>query len=207
MEKKGILTIVSGFSGVGKGTIMGKLLEEYPNEYCLSISATTRAPRTGEQDGVNYFFKTKEQFEEMIKEDQLLEYAQYVNNYYGTPKDFVLGNLSRGINVILEIEMQGALKIKEKYPESLLIFVAPDTASVLYDRLTGRGTETKEQIENRLKRASEEADYMKSYDYIVINDEVERATQEIHQIITNERDRVMRRADFIAKLTEELHRL
>ena len=203
MKEQGILTIVSGFSGVGKGTIREHLLKEHPQEYCLSISATTRAPRTGEVDGVNYFFISKEQFEAMIREDKLLEYAQYVDNYYGTPKSFVVDKLNQGINVILEIEMQGALKIKQQYPEALLIFVAPTRASDLAFRLQKRGTETPEQISNRLKRAAQETVYMKDYDYVVINDVVERATREIHEIITNEKDRVLRRGDFIEALTRE----
>lgn len=205
MNKQGILTIISGFSGVGKGTIVARLLEKYPQEYCLSISATTRAPRTGEVEGVNYFYTSRENFEEMIREGQLLEYACYVDNYYGTPKKFVLEKLNQGINVILEIEMQGALKMKQQYPEALLIFVAPEKASDLEERLRGRATETEEQIYSRLKRAAEEAVFMKDYDYVVVNDQVERATGEIHEIITNERDRVPRRGDFIEMLTQELN--
>lgn len=204
MKKQGILTIISGFSGVGKGTIVNRLMEKYPADYCLSISATTRAPRVGDVDGVNYFFLTREQFESMIEADELLEYAQYVNNYYGTPKKFVVDKLNEGINVILEIEMQGALKIKEQYPDTLLIFVAPEEASVLETRLRGRGTETEEQIQNRLERAAEEAVYMKDYEYIVINDVLERAVDEIHQIITNEHDKVIRRTDFINNLSNNL---
>ena len=204
MKKQGILTIVSGFSGVGKGTLMQRLLEEYPGEYCLSVSATTRAPRAGEIDGVNYFFVSKEQFETMIREDRLIEYAQYVDNYYGTPKDFVVEKLSQGINVILEIEMQGALKMKQNYPRSLLIFVVPEKAADLEARLRGRGTEPEEVIRSRLRRAAQETVYMKDYDYLVVNDQVERATRQIHEIITNERDRVLRRGDFIEKLTQEL---
>lgn len=207
MKQQGILTIVSGFSGVGKGTIMGRLLEEHPHEYCLSVSATTRAPRNGEVDGVNYFFVSRDQFESMIRENKLLEYAQYVDNYYGTPKDFVVDRLNQGINVILEIEMQGALKIKQQYPEALLIFVAPTKASDLADRLSGRGTETLEQINSRLARAAQETVYMKDYDYIVVNDVIERATQEIHEIITNEKDRVVRRTEFIDVLTQDLKML
>ncbi len=207
MKKQGILTIISGFSGVGKGTIVSRLLEKHPQDYCLSISATTRAPREGEADGVNYFFVSKSDFETMIREDRLLEYAQYVNNYYGTPKDFVLEKLGQGIHVILEIEMQGAKKIKEQYPETLMLFVAPPKAQDLKERLIGRGTESSEQISSRLARAAEEAVYMKDYEYIVVNDEVERAVDEIHQIITNEQDRVVRRGDFIRELSQELKEL
>lgn len=207
MKQQGILTIVSGFSGVGKGTIMARLLEEHPQDYCLSISATTRAPRTGEADGVNYFFVTKDQFETMIREGKLLEYAQYVDNYYGTPKEFVLDKLNRGVNVILEIEMQGALKIKKQYPQALLIFVAPTRASDLAERLHNRGTETPQQIDSRLKRAALETVYMKDYDYVIVNDVIERAVREIHEIITNEKDRVVRRTAFIDALTQDLKAL
>lgn len=205
MKKQGILTIISGFSGVGKGTIVNRLLQEHQDQYCLSISATTRTPRTGEADGVNYFFVSREAFESMIVKGELLEYAQYVDNYYGTPKKFVVDKLNQGINVILEIEMQGALKMKQQYPEALLIFVAPTKASDLEERLRGRATETEEQIHNRLVRAAQEAEFMKHYDYIVVNDTVDRATQEIHEIIINERDRVPRRKDFIDALNRDLN--
>lgn len=205
MKKQGILTIISGFSGVGKGTIVNRLLEGHPDQYCLSISATTRAPRTGEADGVNYFFVSRDAFESMISNGELLEYAQYVDNYYGTPKKFVVDKLDQGINVILEIEMQGALKMKQQYPEALLIFVAPTKAADLEARLRGRATETEEQIHNRLVRAAQEAEFMKDYDYIVVNDTVDRATQEIHEIIINERDRVPRRRDFIEALNRDLN--
>ena len=149
---KGILIVVSGFAGAGKGTIMIKLISEYP-DYALSVSATSRAPRPGEQDGVNYFFKTRSEFEDMIVRDEFLEYAEYVGNYYGTPKAFVDQKLSEGKNVLLEIEIQGAMQIKGKYPEALLVFVMPPSAEELKNRLTKRGTETPEVIEKRMKRA------------------------------------------------------
>ncbi len=207
MKKQGILTIISGFSGVGKGTIVSRLLEKYPNDYCLSISATTRPPREGEKDGVNYFFVSKPDFEKMIRENLLLEYAQYVDNYYGTPKDFVLDQLAKGVHVILEIEMQGAKKIKAQYPQTLMIFVAPPKASDLKARLTGRGTESQEQIKNRLARAAQETVYMEDYEYIVVNDQVERVVDEIHQIIANEQDRTQRQGEFISQLTKELNQM
>ena len=156
MEQEGILIVVAGFSGSGKGTIMKELLQRYDN-YALSISATTRQPREGEVDGREYFFKTREEFEKMIAKDELIEYAKYVNNYYGTPKAYVQEQLHAGKDVILEIEIQGALKVKEKFPETLLLFVTPPTASELKKRLVGRGTESMEVIEQRMLRACEEA--------------------------------------------------
>ena len=151
MNNKGILIVVSGFSGAGKGTIMKALLNKYDN-YALSISATTRNPREGEVDGREYFFKTREEFEKMIAKDELIEYAKYVNNYYGTPKAYVEEQLADGKDVILEIEIQGALKVKEKFPETLLLFVTPPSAAELRSRLVGRGTETMEVIEQRMAR-------------------------------------------------------
>ena len=172
MNKEGILIVVSGFSGAGKGTIMKALLERYDN-YALSISATTRNPRPGEEEGKAYFFKTTEEFEKMIAKDDLIEYAMYVGNYYGTPKAYVEEQLCAGKDVILEIEIQGALKVKEKFPNTLLLFVTPPSAEELRKRLEGRGTETQEVIDGRMKRAIEEAEYMDQYDYLVVNDELD----------------------------------
>ena len=172
MNKEGILIVVSGFSGAGKGTIMKALLERYDN-YALSISATTRNPRPGEEEGKAYFFKTTEEFEKMIAQDDLIEYAMYVGNYYGTPKAYVEEQLRAGKDVILEIEIQGALKVKEKFPNTLLLFVTPPSAEELRKRLEGRGTETQEVIDGRMKRAIEEAEYMDQYDYLVVNDELD----------------------------------
>ena len=156
---KGILVVVSGFSGAGKGTVMKRLMEKY-DDYALSVSATTRKPRPGEEDGREYFFRTRDEFEKLIEEDALLEYAQYVENYYGTPRSYVEEQLQAGRNVILEIEIQGAMKIKEKIPEALLVFVTPPTVEELERRLTGRGTETAQVIADRLARAGEEAEGM-----------------------------------------------
>ena len=160
---KGILVVVSGFSGAGKGTVMKRLLEKY-KDYALSVSATTRNPREGEVDGREYFFRTKEEFEKLIEEDALIEYAQYVGNYYGTPRSYVEEQLSQGKNVILEIEIQGAMKVKEKIPEALLVFVTPPTVEELKNRLVGSGTETEDDIADRLARAAEEAEGMGEYD-------------------------------------------
>jgi len=202
MNKEGILIVVSGFSGAGKGTIMKALLERYDN-YALSISATTRNPRPGEEEGKAYFFKTTEEFEKMIAKDDLIEYAMYVGNYYGTPKAYVEEQLRAGKDVILEIEIQGAMKIKEKIPEALLVFVTPPTVEELERRLTGRGTETAQVIADRLARASEEAEGMGQYDYILVNDTVEECVDHLHQIIVSEHSRVSRNAEFIADIQKQ----
>ena len=203
-KNKGILTVVSGFSGAGKGTIMKELLKQHPDTYALSISATTRNPRPGETDGVEYFFRTREEFEKMIAEDALIEYAQYVGNYYGTPKAYVEEQLLAGKNVILEIEIQGALKVKEKFPETLLLFVTPPSAEELKNRLVGRGTETMDVVASRLNRANEEAEGIEQYDYLVINDVLEDAVEEVHQIIQNEHYRVSRNETSIEMMRNEL---
>lgn len=204
MEKKGILTVVSGFSGAGKGTIMKQLLEEHPDTYALSISATTRAPRTGERHGKEYFFVSKEEFERMIREDELIEYAQYVNNYYGTPKDYVQRQLGQGKDVILEIEIQGALKVKEAYPDTLLLFVSPPNAEELKNRLVDRGTEEKSVIDMRLSRAWQEAQGVEKYDYFVINDDLSECVQQVHSIIQNEHARAVRNQALIETIRTEL---
>ena len=179
---RGVLVVVSGFSGAGKGTIMKSLMAKYDN-YALSVSATTRNPRPGEEDGREYFFRTREEFEEMIRQDQLIEYAQYVENYYGTPKAYVEEQLSQGRDVILEIEIQGARKIKKKFPEAVLVFVTAPSMEVLRERLVGRGTETAEVIHQRLARAAQECAYMDQYDYIVINDDLNVCVEQIHGLI------------------------
>lgn len=199
---KGVLTVVSGFSGAGKGTVMKRLLEKYKN-YALSISVTTRKPREGERDGVEYFFRTREEVEEMIQHDQLLEHAEYVGNYYGTPRFYVEEMLSQGKNVILEIEIQGAMKIKEKIPETVLVFVTPPTIEELRSRLTGRGTETADVIASRLRRAAEESEGMNDYDYILINDQVEDCVDQLHQIILSECCRAQRNEELINTIQEE----
>ena len=203
MNKEGILIVVSGFSGAGKGTIMKALLERYDN-YALSISATTRNPRPGEEEGKAYFFKTTEEFEKMIAQDDLIEYAMYVGNYYGTPKAYVEEQLCAGKDVILEIEIQGALKVKEKFPNTLLLFVTPPGAEELRKRLEGRGTETQEVIDGRMKRAIEEAEYMDQYDYLVVNDELDVCVEEMHHLIQGEHERCFRNQTFIEHMKREL---
>ncbi len=199
---KGVLTVVSGFSGAGKGTVMKRLIQKY-DDYALSISVTTRNPREGERDGIEYFFKTKEEVESMIENDEFLEYARYVDNYYGTPRFYVEEMLAKGKNVILEIEIQGAMQIKAKNPEAVLVFVTPPSFEELRNRLVGRGTETADVIESRLRRASEEAEGMLSYDYILVNDQVEDCVDRLHQIILSERARAQRNEEFINTIQQE----
>lgn len=203
MNHKGILIIISGFSGAGKGTLVKKLLQTYDN-YALSISMTTRQPREGERDGVEYFFRNKEQFEQTIAEDGLIEYACYCGNYYGTPKAYVEEQLAAGKDVILEIEIQGALKVKEQFPESLLLFVTPPSAAELERRLVGRGTESQEVINKRLARASEESEGIEAYDYIVVNDNLDVCVEEVHRLVDAARRAPVRREAFIKEIREEL---
>ena len=202
MNKRGILAIISGFSGAGKGTVVNKLLEK--DNYAVSISATTRKPRQGEVDGKNYFFKSRDEFENMIENNQLIEYAEYVGNYYGTPRDYVFKKLEEGYDVILEIEMQGALKVKEKFPETALIFITPPSAGELKKRLVGRGTETIEQIDKRMSRAVDECDYMNKYDYIVVNDDLDECVDEIHRLLQSIHNAKENQSELIEKITEEL---
>ena len=206
MNHQGILVVVSGFSGAGKGTLMKELLKRYDN-YALSISATTRAPREGDTDGKEYFFVTKEQFEKMRDERKLIEYAQYVNNYYGTPKEYVEQKMAEGKDVILEIEIQGALKVKKRFPDALLLFVTPPSAEELRRRLVGRGTETLEVINARLARAAEEASGMEAYDYLLINDDLDRCVEEMHQLIQLQHRKTSYHLDFLSKMREDLYHL
>ncbi|MDD6442379.1 MAG: guanylate kinase [bacterium] len=205
-HNRGILIVVSGFSGAGKGTLMKRLLETYDN-YALSVSATTRSPRPGEIDGKEYFFKSVDEFEKMIAQDELIEYAKYVNNYYGTPKDYVMQQLEAGKDVILEIEIQGALKVREKYPDTLLLFVTPPSAKELKERLVGRGTETMDVIESRMKRAVEESEGVEAYDYLIINDDLETCVKEMHHVIQSEHNKVSRCNAMIEQIRKELQEI
>lgn len=202
MKKLGVLSVISGFSGVGKGTIVKKLVAE--EDYALSISATSRAPREGEVHGREYFFLTRDEFHSMIESDGLIEWAEYVNNFYGTPREYVGERLAEGKDVILEIEPQGALKIKEKYPEAVLIFIVPPNAKELENRLIGRGTEEADTIKKRLKRAAEETEYIDNYEYIVVNDNLDDAVRDIHHIIQAASHKKDRAGDFIEALTDDL---
>ena len=203
MNKKGVLTVISGFSGSGKGTVVNKLLNDYKDEYSLSISATTRQPRVGEEDGKHYFFVTREQFEEKIKSFGLIEWAEYVGNYYGTPREYVENKLAEGKNVILEIEMQGGLQIKKQCPEAVLIFMVPPSASELRDRLIKRGTEDLITINKRLERASAEIEYISDYDYIVINNDINICADEIHSIIKAEHNKVKKNSELIETIKND----
>jgi guanylate kinase len=184
-EKQGLLIVLSGPSGVGKGTVCSALRQRMP-ELIYSISATTRKPREGEVDGVNYFFKSKDQFEHMIYHGDLLEWAEYVGNYYGTPAQFVKETIAAGKDIILEIEVQGALKVKQNFPEGVFVFLTPPSLSELKDRITKRGTETEESIRNRMEVGVEEIKLMEQYDYAVINDTIDQACKRIQAIVTAE---------------------
>ncbi|MCR5357645.1 MAG: guanylate kinase [Lachnospiraceae bacterium] len=179
---KGILFIISGFAGSGKGTIVKELLKRYDN-YALSVSATTRAPRPGEEHGRDYFFVSHEEFEKMIDSGGLLEYAEYVGNYYGTPCQYVDEKLSEGKDVILEIEQQGALQIKRKRPDALLMFVMPPSVQEVYNRLKKRGTETEEVILKRMRQGAKEAEVIDEYDFLIINDELDKCVADVHNTI------------------------
>lgn len=203
MKKQGTLVVVSGFAGTGKGTVMKELLNRY-DSYALSISATTRNPRPGEVDGREYFFKTKEEFEQMIQDNEFVEYACYVGNYYGTPKKYVQEQLAAGKDVILEIEIQGALNIKSQFPDALLLFIAPPSADVLKQRLVGRGTETEEVIEQRLARAVEESKGIEHYDYLVVNDNLDECVENVHQMIQSAGWKMSRRAADVENLRKQI---
>ena len=202
-KRLGKIVIISGFSGVGKGTVVKKLLEDY-DHYVLSVSMTTREPREGEIDGVNYYFVTNEEFEKMIGEDGFLEHAGYVDHYYGTPKAFVMKSVEEGKDVILEIEVQGAMQIKQAYPEAVLVFIVTPNAAEMARRLIGRKTETHEQILNRFKRAVEEAEHMKKYDYIVVNDRLEDCVEELNGIVENNEGGIKYDPGFKSEFIEDL---
>lgn len=202
---RGVLTVISGFSGAGKGTLMKRLTRDYDN-YALSVSMTTRAPREGERDGIEYFFVDTETFKERIQQGRMLEYACYCGNYYGTPKDYVQEQLEAGRNVILEIEIQGALQIRKLMPDCLLLFVTPPSAAQLKSRLEGRGTESPEVIAKRLARAVEESEGIEAYDYIVINDDLEECVKQIHSMVQNARYTPARQETLIKEIRGELNK-
>lgn len=195
---KGLLLVVSGPSGVGKGTVCKYLTETEPDIF-LSVSATSRKPREGEVEGQHYYFVSPEKFKEMIDGDEFLEYASYITSSYGTPKKPCFEHLENGNSVILEIEVQGGTKVKEKYPDTVMIFIVPPDMETLKQRLRGRGTEADDVIEKRIKRAYEEFDYLEKYDYIVVNDDIEKAAQRIKAIICAEQQKRSRVFDDVRK--------
>lgn len=212
MLKQGVLTVISGFAGAGKGTIIKALLEKYPKDYRLSISATTRQPRPGEQEGREYFFRTRKEFEELIKKDGFIEWAEYVGNYYGTPRAYVEEQLAMGNNIILEIERQGAFHVKELYPSAVLMFVTPPSVEILEERLIGRGTENMEIVKRRMHKAAEESTFMKHYHHVIVNDDAASAVQEIHTLIQEYKNGTIpvdtemagiSQKDFIEKIQQE----
>ncbi|MBL4952626.1 guanylate kinase [Neobacillus sp. OS1-32] len=202
MQEKGLLIVLSGPSGVGKGTVRKEIFSQPDTAFEYSISVTTRKPREGEVDGVDYFFKTREEFENLIKNDKLLEYAEFVGNYYGTPVDYVQQTLNQGKDVFLEIEVKGARQVREKFPEGLFIFLMPPSLSELKKRIVTRGTETEDIIHNRMLTAREEIEMMELYDYVVVNDEVTLACERIKSIVVAEHCRRERVEHIYKKLLE-----
>ena len=203
MAKKGSLIVISGFSGVGKGTVVKKMLAEYG--YSLSVSATTRAPREGEVDGREYYFKSVDEFRNLIDYNGFIEWAQYVENYYGTPRKFVEDEMAKGHDVILEIEVQGAMNVREQYPDAILIFITAPSAKGLRERLAGRGTESEEVIDKRMQRAVEESEDMQQYDYIVVNDDVDTCVEDLHSLIRSSHFKESANTDLVARMKQELH--
>ncbi|WNQ13665.1 guanylate kinase [Paenibacillus aurantius] len=201
---KGILIVLSGPSGVGKGTVCSAL-RQCTSDLVYSVSATTRSPRAGEQEGVNYFFKSKEQFLSMIERDELLEWAEYVGNYYGTPREFVRSTLDAGKDIILEIEVQGALKVKQKFPEGVFIFLLPPSLDELEQRIVTRGTDSMDAIRSRMNAAREEIALLEHYDYAIVNDRVELACQRIQAILEAEHCKKERYLPVLQKWLEEVH--
>lgn len=192
MAERGLLIVFSGPSGVGKGTVRKEIFDRKDNKFKYSVSMTTRPQRPGEVDGVDYHFRTREEFEDLIRRGEMLEYAEYVGNYYGTPLTYVNDTLDQGIDVFLEIEVQGALQVKSKVPDGVFIFLTPPDLEELEERLVGRGTDSQEVIAQRIERAKEEIALMREYDYAVVNDEVALAAERVRRIIEAEHFRVER---------------
>ena len=203
MNNRGLLVVISGFSGAGKSQLTKLLIASHDN-YAYSVSATTRKPRAGETDGKDYFFLAKEEFEKMISEGKLLEYNCYVGNYYGTPKDYVLGKMAEGKDVILEIDVNGAENVKKAFPDAVTVFVTAPDAKELEKRLTGRGTESEEVVRKRLTEALHEAPRVKNYDYLVINDDLSETASRLHRLISDQHMRTAQMAGYIEDFTREM---
>lgn len=204
MAERGLLIVLSGPSGVGKGTVRKHIFENYRNDFDYSVSMTTRPKREGEVEGIDYYFRSKEQFEKLIEKDGLLEYAEYVGNYYGTPLQYVKETLDAGQDVFLEIEVQGALKVRDKMPEAIFIFLSPPDLDELKSRIVGRGTDSDEMIEKRMNKAADELKLIQYYDYVVENDTVDHAAQKIRHIIESEHLKVSRNLKVFAEIIEEM---
>lgn len=204
MGERGLLIVLSGPSGVGKGTVRKAIFDKYKNDFDYSVSMTTRKKRTGEREGIDYFFRTREEFEALIETGGLLEYAEYVGNYYGTPLEYVNQTLNKGKDVFLEIEVQGALKVRKRMPEGIFIFLAPPDLDELKSRIIGRGTDSMDVIEERMEKAVEELKLIEYYDYVVQNDTVENAARKIRNIIESEHLKVSRNLNIYKKIIKEL---
>lgn len=197
MNKKGLLLVISGPSGAGKGTVCSGYIKKHGDECALSVSATTRSPRPGEVDGVNYFFLTEEKFTEMVRNGEFLEHAAFCSNMYGTPKKNVLEMLESGRDVILEIEVQGAMQVRSHYPEGVFVFVMPPSMEVLEERLRGRKTEEDSVIRERLARAKQEFNFIEKYNYVLVNDTVSGAVERLEDIVSAEKQRMPRNIEYI----------
>lgn len=198
---KGMLVVLSGPSGSGKGTVLKEFLKD--EDFGLSVSATSRKPRPGDEEGVTYFFKTREEFEEMIKNDEFFEYAQFGGNYYGTPKKYVLDMINSGKNIILEIEVQGAMQVKKAVPDAVLIFMTTPDITVLRERLEGRQTEEQEAVDRRIEIALSEIEYLNCYDYLVVNDVLEKTVEDLKNVVKNAREKKKNNNEFIKKFKGE----
>jgi guanylate kinase len=199
MQRQGVLIVVSGPSGAGKGTVLDKL-KSINKQILFSISVTTRSPRDGEVDGKNYFFRTREQFQEMLDNNELLEWVEYCTNLYGTPKKYIEDTIKSGKDLILEIDVEGALKVRETFPDCVLIFIMPPSFKELERRIVNRGTESEESIEKRLLQARKEIDCAMEYDYVILNKEVTKAANDIEFILLAEGMKVSRNKDLIESI-------
>lgn len=198
---KGMLVVLSGPSGSGKGTVLKEFLKD--EDFGLSVSATSRKPRPGDKEGVTYFFKTREEFEEMIKNDEFFEYAQFGGNYYGTPKKYVLDQINSGKNIILEIEVQGAMQVKKAVPDAVLIFMTTPDITVLRERLEGRQTEEQEVVDQRIEIALSEIEYLNCYDYLVVNDDLEKTVADLKTVVEKAKEKKRNNNEFIKKFKGE----